>query len=159
MELGKMKMKKSRYEISINLICVATLIFITWYLALSWNSIPDKVPGHYNAQGVVDRWGGKGELLILPVISWIMYLGLTIIEQFPMIWNTGVKVTKDNELKVFSTLKNMLLTTKLLFVLNFAYLTLNSITGTDLWPWHLPVILILVFGTITYFLVKIFRLK
>lgn len=154
-----MKMKKSRYEFSINLICVASLVFITLHLILSWNNLSDKVPGHYNAQGVVDRWASKGELIILPIISWIMYLGLTIIEQFPSIWNTSVKVTKDNQISVYSATKNMLLTLKLILVLNFVYLTLNSIMGTDLWAWHLPLLMILTFGTIIYFLVKLNRLK
>lgn len=30
--------------------------------------LPDKVPMHYNAQGVIDRWGSKYENLLFPVI-------------------------------------------------------------------------------------------
>ena len=31
--------------------------------------LPDVIPAHYNIQNVVDRWGSKYEILILPVIT------------------------------------------------------------------------------------------
>ena len=46
-----------------------TLIFFLIYV---WNKLPDQVPGHYNAQGEVDRMGSKFELLLLPGIGLFM---------------------------------------------------------------------------------------
>ena len=31
--------------------------------------LPDVIPAHYNIQNMVDRWGSKYEILILPVIT------------------------------------------------------------------------------------------
>jgi len=38
------------------------------YLAYLWNSLPDKVPMHYNYTGEVDRYGSKMELLLIPIL-------------------------------------------------------------------------------------------
>ena len=45
-----------------------------------WNEVPDTVPVHYNFQGEPDRYGYKGELLLLvPGISFGVYLLLLFV--------------------------------------------------------------------------------
>lgn len=46
-------------------ICFGSLV----YLFINWSVLPEKVPAYYNALGEVDRWGSKGEILILPIIG------------------------------------------------------------------------------------------
>lgn len=38
-------------------------------IGIHWNDLPDKVPMHFNLQGEANRFGGKGELFVLPVMS------------------------------------------------------------------------------------------
>ena len=48
------------------------------YLAFLWNSLPAKVPTHWNSSGEIDRWGDKysliGLLFILPVLTYLLLL-------------------------------------------------------------------------------------
>lgn len=62
---------------------LATLVFF----ALSWGDLPERVPGHINAAGEVDRWGGKGEIFILPIVSVCIWVSMTILERFPHVHN------------------------------------------------------------------------
>lgn len=39
--------------------------------------LPDEMPAHYNAQGEVDRWGSKYEMLIFPIFIPIFGLGMS----------------------------------------------------------------------------------
>ncbi|GAB1477243.1 DUF1648 domain-containing protein [Bacillota bacterium] len=133
------------------------LIGSVMYLALSWGSISDKIPGHYNVAGEIDRWGNKVELLILPLISWMMYIGLSAIERFPGIWNTGVTVTAENRDRIYGILANMLVTLKFLLSSVFVFLTINSALAKPLSIWFTPVVLILTFGTLIFFMVLLFR--
>ncbi|MPM91141.1 hypothetical protein SDC9_138267 [bioreactor metagenome] len=135
------------------------LIGVVVYLAVNWRDIPDRIPGHYNAMGVVDRWGSKSGLIALPVIAIIMYISLTVVGHFPQIWNTGVTVTQENKERVYRILKNMLQTMKLLIVSVFSFLTVNSISGRNLSAWFLPIFLILLFGSMAYFIRKLFKSK
>jgi len=154
-----MKSKRSKYDIVVNLICLILLSGIIVYLLLTWEEIPDKIPGHYNAMGVVDRWGNKGELLILPIIGWIMYFIMTIIERFPQAWNTGVAVTEENKKRIYPILRNMLSTIKLLLVIIFVFSTVNSALAKELSAWFLPAIAILIFGSIVFFIAKLVKAR
>lgn len=60
-----MKLKKGGYHAAVNLICLILLPGSAIYLTLNWGEIPDQVPAHYNASGIIDRWGSKSEFLIL----------------------------------------------------------------------------------------------
>lgn len=45
------------------------LILLTLILPLAaLPFLPDRIPAHYNAAGVVDRWGSKYEMLIFPLL-------------------------------------------------------------------------------------------
>ena len=154
-----MKLKRSKYDILLEIVCLILLIGVLIYLFLNWNSIPEKIPGHYNAMGKIDRMGSKKELLVLPIISWLMYLGMTALERFPQIWNTGVTVTEENKERVYRVLKNMLSTMKLIVVAVFVYLTINSSQAISLSVWFLPVFITLMFGSIIFFIIKLVRVK
>jgi len=154
-----MFMKRSRYDIVINSICLLLLLGVTGYLAANWSSIPDKISGHYNAMEEVDRWGNKIELLVLAIIGWIMYIGITVLEHFPQAWNTGVTVTEENKARIYPILKKMLSTTKLPVVGVFAFLAVNSALARALPIWFLPVFLVLMFGSIVFYVVRLIRAK
>ena len=154
-----MKINKNRYDIFVEIICLTLLIGTLIYLFINWNSIPDEIPGHYNAMGEIDRMGRKGELFVVPIVNWLMYLGITLIEKFPEVWNTGVKVTKKNKERVYRTLKNMLSTMKLIIVAVFTYITINSAQSLSLPVWFLPVFLVLLFGSIIFFTIKLVRVS
>ncbi len=154
-----MKINRSSYDMIVNIICVALLLGIILYLVFSWNSIPEKIPGHYNAAGEIDRWGSRGELLILPIVSWILYLGMTVTEKFPQIWNTGVQITDKNKEQVYRILKNLIGTVKLITVAVFSFISMKSSLGKGLPMWFLPLFLVLMFGSITYFILKLMKIK
>lgn len=143
----------------INAICLLILIGSVCALIPLWIHIPDQIPMHYNFAGEIDRYGSKGELLVLPVVSWIFYIFLTIIEQFPQIWNTGVAVTPQNREKVYKILLNLLVSLKLLTILVFSFLTFNSALGYSLSPWFLPIFLLLTFGNMGFWLWRLWRAR
>ena len=157
--MSKLILKRSWYDLFANTLCLVLLIGILIYLIINWNSIPDKLPGHYNAVGEIDRMGNKGELLVLPIINWLMYLGMTAVERFPSVWNTGVRVTEENRERVYRTIKNMLSTMKLIIVAVFSYLTINSARALPLSPGFLPAFLILIFGSIILYIIRLVRVS
>ena len=132
------------------LVLVGTVVFLAGY----WKQIPAEVPMHYNAAGEIDRWGARAELLILPIISWLLYGLMTVVEQVPSAWNTGVKVTVENREQVYALLGHMLSTLKLLVMVMFAWITLWCALARPL-----PVVLAAVFGNMAYWLVRLFRAR
>ena len=154
-----MKIENTKADRILDLIGWIMLIGTLAYLILGWSSFPDQIPMHYNGAGEIDRWGGKGEIIFLEVVMWILYLGIGLVEKYPQIWNTGVEVTPQNKERVYRILKYMLKTLKTLTALIFAYLIVNSLQGTPLPGWFTPVTLILVFGDMAFWMVLLYRIR
>lgn len=129
----------------------------TLYLVWGWNSFPDRIPLHYNAAGEIDRWGGKGGLIFLPVLMWILYIGITLLQQFPQIWNTGVQVTQENQERVYRTLMYMVETLKLVMTAGLSFLSVFSVTGKNLPVWFVFVFVGALFADLIFWLVCLVR--
>ncbi|HJD45883.1 MAG TPA: DUF1648 domain-containing protein [Candidatus Mediterraneibacter norfolkensis] len=154
-----MKIENTRADRILDLLGWILLIGTLAYLILGWPSFPDQIPMHYNGAGEIDRWGGKGESIFIEVMMWILYLGIGVVEKYPQIWNTGVEVTAKNKEKVYRTLKYMLKTLKFLTALIFAYLIVNSLQSAPLPECFTPAVMILVFGDMAFWLIRLFRIK
>ena len=154
-----MKIKNSPADIIMEVLGLIMLIGTPLYLFISWPSIPDKLPMHYNFAGEIDRWGGKGEILFIVVMLWIMYLMISLVEHLPSVWNTGVQVTPENRVRVYRTLKYMVKTLKLAMTLVFTFLILNTVAGTPLPGWFTPAYLILIIGDLAFWLIRLYRVR
>ena len=150
-----MKLKKTAWDWITEALSLALVLGTILYLIVMWKSIPDTIPAHYNAAGEVNRWGGKSELLMLPIIGGILYFFITLIQQYPQAWNTGVTVTEENRERVYRILRNLIGTTKLMMLLVFSSLTVLSSLGLALPIWYLGVFLALLFGSITFFIIQL----
>ena len=61
------------------LLCVILIVMVPMiYLAITWNSIPEIVPVHFNLEMEPDRFGNKKELIlvtgIISVVSILLFL-------------------------------------------------------------------------------------
>lgn len=154
-----MKPKKTVWNRITETLSLILMIGTIVYLILMWKSIPDTIPAHYNAAGEVNRWGDKSELIFLPIIGGMLYFLITLIQQYPAAWNTGVKVTEQNRERVYQILGNLIGTTKLMMLAVFSGLTVLSSLGRSLPIWYLGVFLVLLFGSIAFFLVQLSKEK
>lgn len=152
-----MKIRLTIVDIIMEVLSFITVVGTTLYLIISWGSLPDTIPMHYNLSGEIDRWGSKGELIFLPVMMWIIYLGITLMQRFPQIWNTGVTVTPENRERVYRTLKYMVESLKLIVVVDFSLLTIFSATGRNLPVWFTFVFLGVLAGDLVFWLVRLVR--
>ncbi|MDF2512256.1 MAG: hypothetical protein K0S04_2122 [Herbinix sp.] len=159
MENKKVKLKRTKLHIFLEVISFLILIAMFFSLYLNWSSIPEQIPGHYNALGEIDRWGNKSELLVLPVLSIFLYLLLTVICFFPAIWNLPTEVTDRNREFVYSNTLTMMILLKAVVLAIFFYLNLNSMQAKNLSVYFLPVMLFLVFGILIFFVVRIIRIS
>lgn len=154
-----MKLKNNKIDWVIEIMCLTLLIGVTAYLIFHWGSIPDKIPAHYDWEGNIDRWGNKSELIFLPMMSWFLYLLITGLQQVPLAWNTGVKITEENEERVYRTLKYLLETLKLIVVADLTYMTIYSLMGKSLSGWFTMIVLVAVFGDLIFWIVRLYQVK
>lgn len=152
-----MKVKTTIADIVLESLTLFMMVGSAVYLFVIWSSVPDKLPMHYNFAGEIDRWGGKGELFILILFNWILYLVATGVEKVPQIWNTGVKVTEENQYRIYRTLKYMIKTLKLIIVFIFTFLILTTVAQRNLPGWFTFVSLVLVFGDLAFWGFRLYQ--
>ena len=149
--------QKGYYKI-LNGVAVAALTGTFLYLILMWNRLPEQIPSHFNGAGQADGWSGKGALWFSPVMAVLLYGGISLLEQFPDLWNTGIEVTPENREQVLGAIKTMVVWTKTSAVLSFCWMTICSARQANLGVWFLPVFLGMMFFPIIWCCIRIFRL-
>lgn len=94
----------------------------------------------------------------MPIFGWVLVLLLGVVSRFPKIWNTGgLELTDENREYVYKRLRYMLDTMMVLVSGAFSFLTVYTLTGENLPKAFLPVFVLLLFGSMAYFLVPLFR--
>jgi len=154
-----MILRNSIFDIIANVICIIMLIGIVIYLLVTWGNIPDQIPGHFAADGSVNRWDSKGTLFLLPAIGWVTFIGMTIIERFPHLWNVGVRVTEENKYRVYRVAKTLLIKVKLIIVALFVFITVFQSLSQNLPSWFMPVVMALIFVPVIISVVRLIRAR
>ena len=126
---------------------------------MNYGNLPDTIPTHFNAAGQPDGYGGKGTLWLLPATGMFMYLMMTIIEQFPQIYNFPVEITEENAERQYRNAVRLIRTLKTVVLLIFTFLsfkTIETATGKalGLGKAFLPVFLLITFGVVIFYIVK-----
>src|SRR5690625_1500709 len=127
-------------------------------LVIIWGHLPTEVPAHYNAAGVVDRWGSKWELIILPSTSFFILIFLSIFEKFPEWHNYPKRINDTNAKAFYLTSRKLVNQLKNISVIVFSLFLYNSIALGMGWGTHfsgliLPLMFIMfIIPLIIYFL-------
>ena len=150
--------KKIFYRI-LNILCLVMVLATTAWLIAYWKNIPKEIPTHFDIYGNPDDFGSKKDIIMLPILTWIMLGVMSLVECFPGAWNTGVKVTPENSARVYGIIKGMLVWIKLFVILIFVLMTIFSALGKSLPVWLTPVEMLLIFGTIIVNLVRLYKAR
>lgn len=161
-ERPRLKIPKTRFEILFDCITIVIFGLSVVYLISVWAMLPTEVPAHYNATGEVDRWGSKWELIIMPIIAFVMWISLTLLEKYPHLYNYP-KLTKENVQAQYKNARLMLNVLKNIIVLLFIYISWNDIQvafgdSESIGIWFVPFFFILIFGPMIFFFVRSLRL-
>lgn len=136
------------------------LLLFSWgFILFNYAGLPDSIPIHYNGSGQADGFGGKGHLLMLPIVSTVLYAVLSLLNRYLHLLNYPVHITRENALKQYTLAGRLLRYLKCVVVLLFgsiAFQTIQNAKGmaSGLGIWFLPLSLGLIFIPLLYFVVK-----
>ena len=136
------------------------ILLALWGLTIShYSSLPDTIPTHFNGAGEADGFGSKASIIGLPLIATLLFIGLTVLNRYPHIFNYPTAITEDNALRLYTLATRMLRYLKLVLVLVFGgieFMTIQHATGeaSGLGVWFLPLTLVLIFIPLIYFVIN-----
>ena len=161
-ERPKLKLELTTFDKTLEILGWTSILAI-WVLTISnYSNLPDTIPIHYNGAGQADGFGGKDNILTLPLIATVLFIGLTILNKFPHVFNYPTNITADNALRQYTNATRMIRYLKLIIVVIFGLIAFKTIQNANgqadgLGIWFLPMTLGLIFIPLIYFLVKSFK--
>lgn len=140
--------------IALGFIGLATLIGIPAYY---YSVLPDSIPRHFDSSGMPDAYSGKGVIWVLPIIGSLLFIGMHWLSYHPHTFNYIVPITEENAEEQYTIAVRMIRTLNTVIVGLFAYIAYATAQVAlerqqGLGSYFLPVFLLLVFGTIGYFI-------
>ena len=145
------------FQKALNLFSILALVLAFLYPLLKWDQIPDTIITHWGFSGQPDGWGPKGTIWIIPAVSLLLYLPLTILERFPSVWNVPVRTTQRDQKWVYQNIKTMLILMKFLMTAEFAVITYHSVQEKNLSTLHTVLFLVFLFGSMIFFIIRSIR--
>ncbi|WP_453990270.1 DUF1648 domain-containing protein [Bacillus nitroreducens] len=158
-----LKRRKTLSEKILEILSILLLVGMYIFIIVNWSEIPNRVPTHFNIAGEPDSWGGKGSILILPIIATFLFKTMFILSKFPHVHNYPVKVTPENAEGLYKASQKMLITTNFFITLFLGIGVWESITVAQgkegLGMWYMIGMLLSIFGTMGYYMYKMFKLR
>ena len=150
------KVKRTRLVRIVDWLCGALLIGITLWVACRYAALPDNIPTHFGADGVIDGYGGKSMIWGMLAIMWVLVIVMSVTELFPRHWNVPFKVTKENHSRMMTLTWHFISTTKLLVVCLFACLVVTCVRGENLLAWFEPMELTVFCANSLFWVIRLF---
>jgi len=119
-------------------------VFGIWALPLiNYFDLPEIIPIHFNGAGKADRFGNKTHIFVLPIISTLLFIGLTILNKRPHVFNYPGQITKENAVHQYTYATRMMRFLKVVIVLLFGLIVFKTIQNVNghadgLGTWFLP---------------------
>ena len=130
-----------------------------WALPLiNYSILPEIIPIHFNGAGKANGFGNKTHIFVLPIISTLLFVGLTILNKNPHVFNYPSQITKENAVHQYTNATRMMRVLKLVIVLLFGLIifkTIENVNGNadGLGTWFLPFTIGLFISLTIYFLI------
>lgn len=107
-------------------------IIAIWVLTITnYANLPGTIPIHYNGAGQADGFGRKDNILTLPVIATVLFVGLTILNKFPQVFNYPTKITAENALRQYTNVTRLIRYLKFIIVVIFGLIILQTIRNVN----------------------------
>ena len=113
----------TRWQRVLGVLAPVVLLGAIVFVLIRFSFLPARIPIHFNAKGEIDGWGGRFTLLVMPIIGLVMDGTLALAGRFPKSWNTGVRITLYNRVRVYRLVRDMLAELRLALALSFAVIT------------------------------------
>lgn len=150
----RLKIEMTRFDWAIEVVGFMIWIGGLLFLILEFENTPGSVPTHYDAYGNADAFGSKSSLWLLVGISTGLYLLLTVVAQYPHTFNYPIAITPENAERQYTIAVRMMRTLKIIVLMIFGYIHLNSIMSSQLGTWFLPVMSLALIVTMGFYFYK-----
>lgn len=113
------------HDFLIMALCVLVLVASTVFMVMNYSSLPEEVPTNFDFQGNVTGTGGRGSVIALIVMNWVLAVPMLVSLFFPGVWNLP-SVKPQNAARAMAIGRKMieLLTLAMVVFMTYMFLVL-----------------------------------
>ena len=157
------ELEKSAFQKIADVTAILSVIASIAYLIVKWSHLPETVATHFNLKSEPDGWGHKWMIVIPIIIGGVIWVGMHFLEKIPQSYNY-LWLTKENVQRQYKNAQQLVNAMKNFTLVFFSFTTFEFIRvslgkKSLLGVWEMPVFLIVLFGTISYFVFQSYRLR
>lgn len=147
---------------AVSLAGLAVLFWVTYHALHGPDRLPARIPTHFDIAGNPNGWGSPSSLLLLPVVALALYLGMTVVSQFPSAFNYPMRVTAENRPRLEALTLRMIAWLKTEMICLFAWIQWAIVASArqgrmSISLAEIPLFILAVFATIGWHIVATFR--
>lgn len=122
----KVRLQKNKLDLSLEFIGFTGLFLFWIYVCFIFTELPDIIPTHFNFKGEADDFGSKNTIFLLPLISSILFIGLTVLNRYPHIFNYLEEITSENAEKQYTFATRLIRFLKTIIVFVFFFIAYST---------------------------------
>ncbi len=148
-----LRLHRTGIEWILDIIALGGTLLCVLIVPMTWSTLPERIPIHFNLSGQPDGWGSRGTLILLPALLVVINVGLTLLARIPHRFNYLWPVTPDNAEQQYRIARSLLAMVKIEISGLFGYLTWMTVRtargdSAGLTGMLLPTVLFVVFLTV-----------
>jgi uncharacterized membrane protein len=145
------------------LLATIGLLFTILTVALNYSALPQRIPSHFDANGLVNGWDDKSFLWFLVGITCLVYLGMTMIRFAPSS-SFSVPVSPELRATAIPIALDMVAWLKAELTWIFAAITWSMVVvaqgrSKGMTEWFIPLAVGVVLATALYYIARMMRLS
>ncbi len=123
----KIKLQKSKIDLGLELL-VYLFVALGWiFLLLHYQELPVKIATHFGLSGKPDGYGSKGSIIMLPIVSTVLSVGILLLCKIPHQFNYLVNITEENAEKQYRIACKLMRVLALVLSSGFLLILIHSI--------------------------------
>ncbi len=151
-------MRKSLEAAALVLLCLTW----GWTIQTLSDPLPAQIPVHFDLAGRPDRWGSPQMLWLIPLMTAVIYGLMTLVARYPSAFNFTMRIKPATRPRLESIALNLISWLKvevlgLFFWIQFQAIRYARRGSGELSPAFLPLVLVVIFGTIAWHIITMRR--
>ena len=90
-------------------VCALAVLALWLWPTLVWHGLPERFAVHFALDGTPNGWGGRGTLLIAPIITTALDALLLLLARAPHLYNYTVRITEENAPREYRVGRSLML--------------------------------------------------
>ncbi len=160
----KIKIEYTATDKFLEISVLFTLVFLWAVTIFFYSNLPDIIPTYFDGSGLADDHDDKMIIFFLPVLASILFIGLSVLNKYPHIFNYPTEITTNNVDRQYQNATSMIRCLKLVIATVFTILAFmiyctskerSAINNS----WLLVLILGLILTPLIFFTIKALKIK